>query len=76
MSQTSSQADDAMKKLNLGPKPDIIDNTKANLDKLRKVERGVVKSWWIASSRRPTPKCSMRWPHQVRRASGRHYRRG
>ncbi|ENI5708752.1 LPD38 domain-containing protein [Aeromonas salmonicida] len=45
MSQTSSQADDAMKKLNLGPKPDIIDNTKANLDKLRAVDRGVVKSW-------------------------------
>lgn len=45
MSQTSTQADDAMKKLNLGPKPDIIDNTKANLDKLRAVDRGVVKSW-------------------------------
>ncbi|WP_081099454.1 LPD38 domain-containing protein [Aeromonas salmonicida] len=45
MSQTSSQADEAMKKLNLGPKPDIIDNTKANLDKLRAVDRGVVKSW-------------------------------
>lgn len=45
MSQTSTQADDAMKKLNLGPKPDVIDNTKANLDKLRAVDRGVVKSW-------------------------------
>ncbi|MDF8330605.1 hypothetical protein P5G63_19780 [Aeromonas salmonicida] len=44
MSQTSTQADDAMKKLNLGPKPDVIDNTKANLDKLRAVDRGVVKS--------------------------------
>ncbi|MDM5134081.1 hypothetical protein OB953_00450 [Aeromonas salmonicida] len=44
-SQTSTQADDAMKKLNLGPKPDVIDNTKANLDKLRAVDRGVVKSW-------------------------------
>ncbi|WP_249217694.1 LPD38 domain-containing protein [Aeromonas salmonicida] len=45
MSQTSTQADDAMKKLNLGPKPDVIDNTKANLEKLRAVDRGVVKSW-------------------------------
>ncbi|WP_242431381.1 LPD38 domain-containing protein [Aeromonas salmonicida] len=44
-SQTNTAADAAMEKLNLGPKPDIIDNTKANLDKLRKVERGVVKSW-------------------------------
>lgn len=34
-----------MGKLNLGPRPDIIDKTKANLDKLRKVERGMVKSW-------------------------------
>ncbi|HHQ4517342.1 TPA: LPD38 domain-containing protein [Aeromonas veronii] len=34
-----------MEKLNLGPKPDIIDKTKANLDKLRKVDRGVVESW-------------------------------
>lgn len=45
MSQTSTAADAAMEKLNLGPKPDIIDKTKANLDKLRKVERSVVKSW-------------------------------
>ncbi|ELI6443040.1 hypothetical protein RRM56_000647 [Aeromonas salmonicida subsp. salmonicida] len=45
MSQTSTQADDAMKKLNLGPKPDVIDNTKANLDKLRAVDRGVIKLW-------------------------------
>ncbi|MFM5474980.1 LPD38 domain-containing protein [Aeromonas veronii] len=45
MSQTSTAADAAMEKLNLGPKPDIIDKTKANLDKLRKVDRGVVESW-------------------------------
>ncbi|WP_050490061.1 LPD38 domain-containing protein [Aeromonas jandaei] len=45
MSQTNTEAADAaMEKLNLGPKPDIIDKTKANLDKLRKVDRGVVKS--------------------------------
>lgn len=44
MSQTNTAADAAMEKLNLGPKPDIIDKTKANLDKLRKVDRGVVKS--------------------------------
>ncbi|WP_260392963.1 LPD38 domain-containing protein [Aeromonas jandaei] len=45
MSQTNTAAADAaMEKLNLGPKPDIIDKTKANLDKLRKVDRGVVKS--------------------------------
>ncbi|MFB0774324.1 LPD38 domain-containing protein [Aeromonas salmonicida] len=45
MSQVDTAADKAMEKLNLGPQPDIIDKTKANLDKLRKVERGVVKSW-------------------------------
>lgn len=45
MSQVDTAADKAMEKLNLGPRPDIIDKTKANLDKLRKVERGVVKSW-------------------------------
>ncbi|MBP8174242.1 MAG: hypothetical protein KAY06_09630, partial [Aeromonadaceae bacterium] len=45
MSQVDTAADKAMEKLNLGPKPDIIDKTKANLDKLRKVERSVVKSW-------------------------------
>ncbi|WP_420938632.1 LPD38 domain-containing protein [Aeromonas veronii] len=45
MSQASTAADKAMEKLNLGPKPDIIDKTKANLDKLRKVDRGVVESW-------------------------------
>ncbi|WP_429138952.1 LPD38 domain-containing protein [Aeromonas veronii] len=44
-SQTNTAADKAMEKLNLGPKPDIIDKTKANLDKLRKVDRGVVESW-------------------------------
>ncbi|MGL4868795.1 MAG: LPD38 domain-containing protein [Aeromonas veronii] len=44
MSQTNTAADAAMEKLNLGPKPDIIDKTKVNLDKLRKVDRGVVKS--------------------------------
>ncbi|MFM5587697.1 LPD38 domain-containing protein [Aeromonas rivipollensis] len=45
MSQASTAADAAMEKLNLGAKPDIIDNTKANLAKLRKVDRGVVESW-------------------------------
>lgn len=44
-SQTNTVADKAMEKLNLGPKPDIIDNTKANLAKLRSVDRGVVQSW-------------------------------
>lgn len=44
-SQTNTAADKAMEKLNLGAKPDIIDNTKANLAKLRKVDRGVVESW-------------------------------
>ncbi|MFQ1632706.1 LPD38 domain-containing protein [Aeromonas veronii] len=44
-SQTNTAADAAMDKLNLGAKPDIIDNTKANLAKLRKVDRGVVESW-------------------------------
>lgn len=45
MSQANTAADAAMEKLNLGAKPDIIDNTKANLAKLRKVDRGVVESW-------------------------------
>lgn len=45
MSQANTAADKAMEKLNLGPKPDIIDKTKANLEKLRKVDRGVVESW-------------------------------
>lgn len=45
MSQVDTAADKAMEKLNLGPRPDIIDKTKTNLDKLRKVERSVVKSW-------------------------------
>lgn len=45
MSQASTAADAAMEKLNLGPKPDIIDKTKTNLNKLRQVERGVVGSW-------------------------------
>lgn len=45
MSQSNTVADKAMEKLNLGPKPDIIDNTKANLAKLRSVDRGVVQSW-------------------------------
>ncbi|WP_241461194.1 LPD38 domain-containing protein [Aeromonas hydrophila] len=44
-SQSNTAADDALQKLNLGPKPDIIDKTKTNLDKLRKAERSVVKSW-------------------------------
>lgn len=44
-SQANTASDKAMGKLNLGPKPDIIDKTKANLDKLREVDRGVVKSW-------------------------------
>lgn len=45
MSQTATAADKAMEKLNLGPKPDIIDKSKANLDKLRALDRGVVESW-------------------------------
>lgn len=45
MSQANTAADKAMEKLNLGPKPDIIDKTKANLAKLRKVDRGAVESW-------------------------------
>ncbi|WP_421213449.1 LPD38 domain-containing protein [Aeromonas dhakensis] len=45
MSQAVTTADKAMEKLNLGPKPDIIDKTKINLDKMRKVDRGVVESW-------------------------------
>ncbi|AUY11179.1 LPD38 domain-containing protein [Aeromonas sp. ASNIH2] len=45
MSQTATAADKAMEKLNLGPKPDIIDKTKASLNKLRQVDRGVVSSW-------------------------------
>lgn len=43
MSQVATTADKAMEKLNLGPKPDIIDKTKTNLDKLRKVDRSVVE---------------------------------
>ncbi|MCE9926593.1 LPD5 domain-containing protein [Aeromonas media] len=45
MSQTATAADKAMGKLNLGAKPDIIDKSKANLDKLRALDRGVVESW-------------------------------
>lgn len=45
MSQTDTAADAAMEKLNLGAKPDVIDKAKTSLDKLRKVERSVVKSW-------------------------------
>lgn len=45
MSQASTAADAAMEKLNLGPKPDIIDKTKVSLNKLRQVDRGVVSSW-------------------------------
>ncbi|ATP90243.1 hypothetical protein VI35_07985 [Aeromonas caviae] len=30
----------------MGPKPDIIDKTKASLSKLRQVDRGVVSSWF------------------------------
>nr|WP_323911985.1 LPD38 domain-containing protein [Aeromonas caviae] len=45
-SQTNSAADEALQKLNLGPKPDIIDKTKASLSKLRQVDRGVVSSWF------------------------------
>ncbi|MFQ1928758.1 LPD38 domain-containing protein [Aeromonas veronii] len=44
-SQTNTVADKAMEKLNLGPKPDIIDTTKAKLAKLRSVDRGMVQSW-------------------------------
>lgn len=45
MSQASTAADTAMGKLNLGPKPDIIDKSKTNLNKLRQVDRGVISSW-------------------------------
>ncbi|WP_368169719.1 LPD38 domain-containing protein [Aeromonas sp. R4-3] len=45
MSQTATAADKAMGKLNLGAKPDIIDKSKANLDMLRALDRGVVESW-------------------------------
>ncbi|WP_421220408.1 LPD38 domain-containing protein [Aeromonas enteropelogenes] len=45
MSQTDTAADAAMEKLNLGAKPDAIDKAKTSLDKLRNVERSVVKSW-------------------------------
>ncbi|MEH8253415.1 LPD38 domain-containing protein [Aeromonas veronii] len=45
MSQANTAADKAMEKLNLGPKPDIIDKTKTSLNKLRQVDRGVVSSW-------------------------------
>ncbi|WP_240621673.1 LPD38 domain-containing protein [Aeromonas rivipollensis] len=45
LSQTNTAADKAMGKLNLGAKPDIIDKSKANLDKLRALDRGVVESW-------------------------------
>ncbi|MGS3142218.1 LPD38 domain-containing protein [Aeromonas sanarellii] len=45
MSQTDTAAEQAMGKLNLGAKPDAIDKAKEQLDKLRKVERGMVKSW-------------------------------
>lgn len=45
MSQVATTADKAMEKLNLGPKPDIIDKTKTNLNKLRQVDRIVVNSW-------------------------------
>ncbi len=44
-SQTNTAADEALRKLNLGPKPDIIDKTKTSLNKLRQVDRGVVSSW-------------------------------
>ncbi|MGY3944807.1 LPD38 domain-containing protein [Aeromonas tecta] len=44
-SQTNAATDEALQKLNLGPKPDIIDKTKTNLNKLRQVDRGVVSSW-------------------------------
>ncbi len=43
--QSNTAADDALQKLNLGPKPDIIDKTKSNLAKLRSVERDMVESW-------------------------------
>lgn len=44
-SKTNAATDEALQKLNLGPKPDIIDKTKTNLNKLRQVDRGVVSSW-------------------------------
>lgn len=44
-SQANTATDKAMEKLNLGPKPDIIDKTRINLDKMRKVDRSLVESW-------------------------------
>lgn len=44
-SQNNATADEALQKLNLGPKPDIIDKTKIILNQLRQVDRGVVSSW-------------------------------
>ncbi|QNF19554.1 hypothetical protein FT688_02650 [Aeromonas hydrophila] len=44
-SQDNTATDKAMEKLNLGPKPDIIDKTRINLDKMRKVDRSLVESW-------------------------------
>lgn len=44
-SQANTATDKAMEKLNLGPKPDIIDKTRINLDKMRKVDHSLVESW-------------------------------
>lgn len=44
-SQANTATDKAMEKLNLGPQPDIIDKTRINLDKMRKVDRSLVESW-------------------------------
>lgn len=42
----SADLESAERKLNLGPKPDIIDKTKARIDTLKQADRQQVKSWW------------------------------
>ncbi|WP_421221835.1 LPD38 domain-containing protein [Aeromonas enteropelogenes] len=44
-SQSNTATDEALEKLSLGPHPDIIDTAKANLAKLRSVDRRMVASW-------------------------------
>ncbi|MGY3876476.1 LPD38 domain-containing protein [Aeromonas enteropelogenes] len=44
-SQSNMATDVALEKLSLGPHSDIIDTTKANLAKLRSVDRGMLSSW-------------------------------
>ena len=50
-------------KLNLGPKPDIIDkSTKASLNKFRQVDRGVVSSWIDRVIKKANTEVPTRWP--------------